>query len=62
MQNQTSFAPIESIFTQSESFPIAYIVHYVPFTVQEILHCEQVTDLSHASASIYSVGGGDFAF
>ncbi len=37
---------IESIFTLSESFPIAYIVHYVPFTVQELLHWEQLTDLS----------------
>ncbi len=36
-QNQTSPAPVESIFTLSESFPIAYIEHYVPFTVQEIL-------------------------
>ncbi len=52
MRDQTAFAPIESILTLSESFPIAYIVHYVPFTVQEILHREQVTDLSR-SFSVY---------
>ncbi len=40
--------PQSKAYLQSESFPIAYIVHYMPFTVQEILHREQETDLSRS--------------
>jgi len=44
------------LFTQSESNHIPYIVHYVPFTIENS-KCENKLPIS-AKASIYNVGGG----
>ncbi len=47
-------------YLHSESFPIPYIVHYMPFTLQKT-HPVNKWPIS-AAASVYSAGGGRFWF